>query len=67
MGVRLVWVSAPARRRRHATRLLDLVRCHLVPGYVVPRSLVGFSQPTEDGVALARSYCGSDSFLVYGG
>jgi len=46
---------------------LSLCRCHCVAGYVVPRSQLAFSQPTQAGRRLAEQYTQTHSFLVYRG
>jgi ESCO1/2 acetyl-transferase len=43
------------------TRLLDTVRRKMVFGMVVERCAVAFSQPTQDGLQLARAYVSSSS------
>ncbi|KAL0056094.1 hypothetical protein WJX82_007662 [Trebouxia sp. C0006] len=64
-GIKVMWVSAQARRQGIATQLLDTARCHCVAGYVVPRSQLAFSQPTQAGRRLAEQYTQTHSFLVY--
>ncbi|DBA73701.1 TPA: hypothetical protein ACH3X2_009680 [Trebouxia sp. C0005] len=64
-GIKVVWVSAQARRQGIATQLLDTARCNCVAGYVVPRSQLAFSQPTQAGRRLAEQYTQTHSFLVY--
>jgi hypothetical protein len=65
LGVKVIWVSRAHRRQQIARELLDSARRCLVFGTVIPVSSVAFSQPTEDGFALAVSYCRSDSVLAY--
>jgi N-acetyltransferase len=67
LGVRIVWVSSQQRRQGVASRLLDVARCHTVPGYVAAKGQVAYSQPTAAGAALAARYTRlGGSFLVYG-
>lgn len=40
-------------------------RCHCIAGYVVPRSELAFTHPTEAGSAFALAYCQSAYLLVY--
>ena len=65
-GISRVWVAESARRRRVASRLLDCVSVNFV--YVrtldAPKE-IAFSDPTEFGRELARSYCRTNSFLIY--
>ncbi|KAK9157449.1 hypothetical protein Scep_004023 [Stephania cephalantha] len=64
-GVRAIWV-APSNRRNHvATKLLDAVRKSFCADSILELSQMAFSQPTPAGRALASSYCGTGSFLVY--
>jgi hypothetical protein len=46
--------------------LLHARRCHMVLGYVVPRSQVAFTPPTQEGAQLAWAYAGAAEYLVYG-
>lgn len=64
-GVRMMWVSADARRQGIASSLLDVARRHCLAGYIVPRRLMAFSQPTCDGRRLAEAYTSTQAFLVY--
>ncbi|KAF6161686.1 hypothetical protein GIB67_029130 [Kingdonia uniflora] len=64
-GVRVIWV-APASRRKHiATKLLDAARKSFCMYYAVEPSQLAFSPPTSSGKALASTYSGTESFLVY--
>jgi hypothetical protein len=65
LGVKVIWVSRAHRRQHIARELLDCARRCLVFGTVIPVSSVAFSQPTEDGFALAVSYCRKASVLAY--
>lgn len=59
LGVELVWVRRPHRRKNLATALLDAARWQLAGlGALTPVDLrkVAFSQPTEMGFALAQKY-----------
>ena len=40
-------------------------RANCIPGYIVPRQELAFSQPTEAGRLFATSYSGTGQFLVY--
>ena len=64
-GVRAIWTHSTARRRGLAREMLNTMRAHLVPGYVIASKECAFTQPTEAGTALALAYCDSDTFLVY--
>lgn len=64
-GIKAIWVS-PANRRKHiATHLLDAARKSFCSGSIVEKSELAFSQPTSAGKALASTYSGTLSFLVY--
>ncbi|XP_077230582.1 protein CHROMOSOME TRANSMISSION FIDELITY 7-like isoform X2 [Tasmannia lanceolata] len=64
-GIRAIWVVPSNRRNRIATQLLDAARKSFCKGYVLEPSQCAFSGPTSAGKALASSYCGTESFLVY--
>ncbi|XP_057466822.1 LOW QUALITY PROTEIN: protein CHROMOSOME TRANSMISSION FIDELITY 7-like [Actinidia eriantha] len=64
-GIRAIWVTPCNRRKRIASHLLDAARKTFVMGVVLERSQLAFSQPTSAGKALASSYTGTASFLVY--
>ena len=64
-GVRAIWTHASARKKGYARAMLNAMRAHLVPGYVVPVKECAFTQPTEAGAALALRYCDDATFLVY--
>uniref|UniRef100_A0A7R9ZX41 N-acetyltransferase ESCO acetyl-transferase domain-containing protein n=1 Tax=Pyrodinium bahamense TaxID=73915 RepID=A0A7R9ZX41_9DINO len=65
LGVVLVWVRRSERRRGLATAMVDaMCRYAAGPGCrPVPREAVAFSQPTDMGLAFARSY----SDTIHGG
>ncbi len=67
MGIRAAWVHPAHRRRGIATSLLRVARERLVPGYSCDASETAWTQPTEDGAALAAATCGlgDGTFLVY--
>ena len=65
-GVRAVWVAPDHRRSGIASALLDAGRDVVAPLARVPRSVLAFSAPTEEGAALAAAYTGGGGFGVYG-
>ena len=68
LGVSRIWTSNVHRRAGIATALLDAARARFVYGMTVPKHSVAFSQPTESGARLARSWFGQDTgWLVYAG
>jgi len=62
-AVRVMWTRRTHRRRKIVSRLLDCVRGQLVPGQVIGRSDVAYSQPTTDGALFIASYSGSEVWL----
>ncbi|KAL9274316.1 CHROMOSOME TRANSMISSION FIDELITY 7-like protein [Drosera capensis] len=64
-GIRAISVSPSNRRKGIATCLLDAVRRSFCDDSVLEHSQLAFSQPTSAGRALASSFAGTDSFLVY--
>ncbi len=57
-AVRVMWASKTRRRRKVVTALLDCVRGQLVPGQVIGRHDVAYSQPTRDGALFIAAYSG---------
>ncbi|XP_047338131.1 protein CHROMOSOME TRANSMISSION FIDELITY 7 [Impatiens glandulifera] len=65
-GIRAIWVSLSNRRKHIATHLLDAARINWYEGEEkLEASQMAFSQPSSTGMALAASYTGTTSFLVY--
>jgi N-acetyltransferase len=67
LGVRRIWVHPTHRRRGVASRLLGAVSRDFVHGHSVARSAIAFTEPTADGSAFARAFCGSAAVRVYAG
>ncbi|XP_057999669.1 protein CHROMOSOME TRANSMISSION FIDELITY 7 isoform X2 [Hevea brasiliensis] len=64
-GIRAIWVTPSNRRKGIASQLLDAVRRSFCVGFTLQRSQIAFSPPTTVGKALASSYTGTTSFMVY--
>ncbi|XP_057988019.1 protein CHROMOSOME TRANSMISSION FIDELITY 7-like isoform X2 [Hevea brasiliensis] len=64
-GIRAIWVTPSNRRKRIAAQLLDAVRKSFCIGFTLQQSQIAFSPPTSAGKALAFSYTGTASFMVY--
>ena len=56
LGIKLIWVAKEARKQGIATKLIDCARKSFTYGFVVKKEHVAFSQPTDDGLALALRY-----------
>ncbi len=80
MTYKYIWTSRTHRRQGVASRLLDCVRyvllvvcafaltftrANMFYGYLVPKELCAFSQPTSDGKMFFEHYRGTKEFLVY--
>lgn len=66
LGVSRIWTSTFARGNGVARRMLDSSLDNFVYGMKVSKDMVAFSQPTESGGNLARSWFGKESgWLVY--
>jgi N-acetyltransferase len=66
VGVSRIWTSKAHRRKGIAHNLLDCVLNQFIYGMEIDKDELAFSQPTESGGALARSWYGEDSgWLVY--
>ncbi|KAF2289622.1 hypothetical protein GH714_037556 [Hevea brasiliensis] len=64
-GIRAIWVTPSNRRKCIAAQLLDAVRKSFCIGFILQQSQIAFSPPTSAGKALAFSYTGTASFMVY--
>ncbi|KAF2289636.1 hypothetical protein GH714_037631 [Hevea brasiliensis] len=64
-GIRAIWVTPSNRRKRIAAQLLDAVRKSFCIGFTLQQSQIAFSPPKSAGKALAFSYTGTTSFMVY--
>ena len=64
-GISRVWVATSARRRGIATAMLDGLCQVFVPGRVLSSDELAFSDPTDDGRALALRYTRREDFMVY--
>lgn len=66
MGISRIWTSTFARRSGIARKMLDAALDNFVYGMKVSKDMAAFSQPTESGGNLARSWFGRESgWLVY--
>ena len=59
LGISRIWVSKSHRGLGVATDLLNCARSNFFYGVEAPKDLVAFSQPTEGGTRLAKSWFGS--------
>ncbi|WJX74813.1 hypothetical protein P8452_58428 [Trifolium repens] len=64
-GIRAIWVTPSNRRKHIASQLLDAVRKSFCMRLELEHAQLAFSLPTSVGKALACSYTGTGSFLVY--
>lgn len=64
-GISRIWVSPLQRRQKIATNMLRAVQVHTILGTKIPREVIAFSAPTDDGRALARHFTQNDNFLTY--
>ncbi|KAM0753007.1 hypothetical protein T439DRAFT_378753 [Meredithblackwellia eburnea MCA 4105] len=66
LGVQRIWTSSTHRRAGLASRLLDVAAKKFIYGCSVDRAKgVAFSQPTGDGMELARRWTGTREFRVF--
>ncbi|SCV04957.1 LANO_0G15170g1_1 [Lachancea nothofagi CBS 11611] len=56
LGISRIWVCRRQRGQNVATRLLDATRLHAIPGMEVAKWELAWSQPSESGGKLAKSY-----------
>ena len=64
-GINRIWVAPCMRRNGVASRLLDCVRLNFIYIQKLEPNQLAFSDPTEFGRKLAKSYFKSDSFFIY--
>ena len=60
VGVSRIWTSENFRRKGIANNLIECVMNQFIYGMEIERNDVAFSQPTELGTRLARSWYGED-------
>jgi ESCO1/2 acetyl-transferase len=67
IGISRMWTCIAQRGKGYCTRLLDQCAKEFVFGvdYSLRRELVGFTSPSESGLAVARKWTGREDFLVY--
>eukprot|EP01103_Thecamoeba_quadrilineata_P000153 TRINITY_DN10123_c0_g1_i1.p1 TRINITY_DN10123_c0_g1~~TRINITY_DN10123_c0_g1_i1.p1 ORF type:complete len:304 (-),score=33.60 TRINITY_DN10123_c0_g1_i1:6-917(-) len=65
LGFERLWVNPRCRRRRVASRLLNVVRGHYVFGATVQKDMCALAKPTLAGIKFAEHYFGRPDFLVY--
>lgn len=66
VGVSRIWTSQAFRHKGIANNLLECVMNQFIYGMTIDRTEVAFSQPTESGAGLARSWFGEDyDWAVY--
>jgi N-acetyltransferase len=66
VGVSRIWTSKAFRHKGIANNLLDCALNQFIYGMELAPQHIAFSQPTESGAALARSWFGeSDGWAVY--
>jgi N-acetyltransferase len=66
LGISRIWASKGVRRKGISRTLLDTAISNFEFAVTIPKQLVAFSQPTDSGARLARSWFGKeDGWLVY--
>jgi len=66
LGISRIWVTNEFRRGSIAQRMLDAAQKSFMPGHMVEKQRVAFSQPTTSGASLARKWLDrEDGWLVY--
>ncbi|XP_058020707.1 N-acetyltransferase ESCO2 isoform X2 [Ahaetulla prasina] len=64
-GISRIWVFSLMRRKRIASRLVDVMRQTFLFGCSLSINEIAFSDPTPDGKLFAAKYCKVPNFLVY--
>jgi len=66
VGVSRIWTSQTFRKKGIANNLLDCVMTQFIYGLDIEKGEVAFSQPTDMGAALAKSWFGAETgWCVY--
>ncbi|KAK5947956.1 hypothetical protein OHC33_010997 [Knufia fluminis] len=66
VGVSRIWTSRTFRKKGIANNLLDCVMTQFIYGLDIEKEEVAFSQPTDMGAALAKSWYGAETgWCVY--
>ncbi|GMF50082.1 unnamed protein product [Phytophthora fragariaefolia] len=65
VGICQLWVHPSSRRKRIATRMIDIVREKSIYGMHVAKNLVAFAQPTRNGLQFAQKYMDPCEVLIY--
>ena len=63
IGILRMWVITKERRTGVCTAMLDAARNN--ESVIVPYCSIAFSDPTEDGLAFATSYCGAEPYIYH--
>lgn len=63
IGILRFWVSPKNRRKGVATVMVDAARHN--EEKEIPKCMVAFSEPTDQGMLFAKNYCGTDPFIYY--
>ncbi|XP_008119559.2 N-acetyltransferase ESCO2 isoform X1 [Anolis carolinensis] len=64
-GISRIWVFSLMRRKRVASRMVDVLRRTFCFGSYLSTDEIAFSDPTPDGKVFAIKYCQTPNFLVY--
>ncbi|EGD86228.1 hypothetical protein H112_07156 [Trichophyton rubrum D6] len=67
VGISRIWTCRGSRRKGIALDLLDCVVSNYFYGMEMARTQVAFSQPTECGSALMRTFYGDNDWRIYTG
>eukprot|EP00644_Phytophthora_capsici_P013076 jgi/Phyca11/540829/estExt2_Genewise1Plus.C_PHYCAscaffold_50655 len=65
VGICQLWVHPSFRRKRIATRMVDVVREKSIYGMHVAKNQVAFAQPTRNGLQFAYKYMDTCEVLIY--
>ncbi|KAL3280440.1 hypothetical protein HHI36_023931 [Cryptolaemus montrouzieri] len=64
-GVSRIWVSLHYRKKGIATKLMNVVKSHFIPGYLLDYSDIGLSSPTTAGKLFGAKYFKTPNFFTY--
>eukprot|EP00798_Chlamydomonas_sp_ICE-L_P025461 gene25461-11120_t len=64
-AVRFLWVVPSKRRKGYASRILDIARCNMIHGYVIPRHKMAFySFQSEEAVPFLTAFARSQRTIL---
>ncbi|KAI1288341.1 N-acetyltransferase ESCO1 [Halotydeus destructor] len=64
-GIARIWVHPNYRRKGVATEMLEALRVNFKIDRILRREEIAFSDPTNEGIAFAKTFTGTSNFLIF--